>query len=295
MMQTETALISLVDSNRQWFKSIQGLGATETSREVSFCGHAILDDKIFVVPNAVLDERFADNPLVVGAPSIRFYAGVPLSGPDKTLRIGTLCVLGPVPRTLTDGESQILKDLAAVVESELTRVFHDESTKIINESRNEGWATIESSSDLVIRASLVDRRIVYCNSMAASRLGYSQEEVGKLASFATLLAAKHFPELKEIEAALTEMNPENNRSLQVELTLVTRLKQPCLTIGSVTPVFQRGLPVAATFVLKDVTAQVSTTKRLQAVLDNATHVSIITTDTKGNITGFNSGAENLLQ
>lgn len=73
------ALVSLVDEDRQWFKSCQGLHASETSRDISFCGHAILGDDIFLIPNAAADERFHDNPLVTDEPHIRFYAGCPLT------------------------------------------------------------------------------------------------------------------------------------------------------------------------------------------------------------------------
>ncbi len=112
------ALVSLVDHSRQWFKSRHGLEATETPREISFCGHAILEDEVFVVPDAAADPRFHDNPLVTGDPRIRFYAGCPLR-PVGNQRVGTLCLIDRAPRTLTPEEQDTLRDLAGVVEREL--------------------------------------------------------------------------------------------------------------------------------------------------------------------------------
>lgn len=114
------ALVSLVASKVQWFKSAQGLGAAETPREISFCGHAILGDETLVVGDAAEDERFFDNPLVTGAPNIRFYAGHPIHAVDGS-RVGTLCVIDRVPKTLTADQLAVLRDLAAIAESELQR------------------------------------------------------------------------------------------------------------------------------------------------------------------------------
>ncbi|RPA61528.1 PAS domain S-box protein [Shewanella frigidimarina] len=114
---TEIVLISLVDSNRQWFKSKQGLDACETSRDISFCGHTILGDSIFEVADALLDSRFADNPLVVSAPFIRFYAGVPLVCNGEN--IGTLCFIDSKPRQFTDKERDIAYGFAKSIEQEI--------------------------------------------------------------------------------------------------------------------------------------------------------------------------------
>ncbi len=111
-------LVSLVDGDRQWFKSRQGLAATQTPRDISFCGHAILEDRPFVVEDTSTDPRFADNPLVTDDPSIGFYAGRPLAD-AKGHRLGTLCLIDRQPRQLDENELAILDDLAKMVESEL--------------------------------------------------------------------------------------------------------------------------------------------------------------------------------
>jgi PAS domain S-box-containing protein len=105
------SLISLVDSDRQWFKARTGLEATQTPRDVSFCGHAILHDKLFEVPDTLLDPRFCANPLVLDAPQIRFYAGVPLRL-ESGAQVGTLCVIDRVPRDLNSMQRQVLNKLA---------------------------------------------------------------------------------------------------------------------------------------------------------------------------------------
>jgi diguanylate cyclase (GGDEF)-like protein len=115
LLNAPTALVSLVDTNVQWFKSRCGLKATETPRDISFCGHAILGHEPLVVGDATKDPRFFDNPLVVGEPFVRFYAGVPIYSVDR-LPLGTLCVLDQVPRQLSAEELDILRDLARMVE-----------------------------------------------------------------------------------------------------------------------------------------------------------------------------------
>jgi len=115
------AAISLIDCDRQWFKSIQGLDITETSRKVSFCAHTILQDEPLVIPDALKDERFSDNPLVTSDPKIRFYAGCPLILGD-TYKIGSLCAIDQAPREMTDDQIMLLSDLTAMVQSELNNI-----------------------------------------------------------------------------------------------------------------------------------------------------------------------------
>jgi GAF domain-containing protein len=112
-------LISLIDHDRQWFKARFGLDTCSTPRDISFCGHAILQPGIMVVNDALQDERFFDNPLVTSDPHIRFYAGAPLTLPNGQA-IGTLCVIDTKPRTLDDVELKILSSLRELLILELS-------------------------------------------------------------------------------------------------------------------------------------------------------------------------------
>lgn len=112
------ALVSLVDCARQWFKSSAGLPVKETPREISFCGHAILTNEVMVVSDAHYDARFSDNPLVVGPPFIRFYAGAPLTV-SSGHNIGTLCLIGTKAKSLASEEVSHLQVLALMVAREL--------------------------------------------------------------------------------------------------------------------------------------------------------------------------------
>ena len=134
MFNVPIALVSLVDVNRQWFKSCQGLSVRETHRDISFCGHTIFGDEVFIINDTLLDERFADNPLVLDAPFIRFYAGCPLRHEDGS-KLGTLCIIDTQPRKLEKLDYEALKDLAELAEHELIAVqlaILDDLTQISN-------------------------------------------------------------------------------------------------------------------------------------------------------------------
>lgn len=118
LIDVPIAAVTLVDAERQWFKHREGLAVAETPRDVSFCGHAIVERGVFYIPDAQADSRFADNPLVTGEPHIRFYAGCPVYVPGN-LAVGTLCVIDTRPRALDTDQLASLRDLADCLQREI--------------------------------------------------------------------------------------------------------------------------------------------------------------------------------
>ena len=144
--ETPIAAVSLIDEDRQWFKSRVGIETSETSRDVAFCSHAIESDELFVVADATADRRFSANPLVTGEPHIRFYAGAPLTTSDGS-KIGTLCVIDRKPRALSDSQARALSALARSVMSLIEarsqkdnpdRAIDEKSTRIFSETEGSG-------------------------------------------------------------------------------------------------------------------------------------------------------------
>lgn len=168
-------LVSLVDAERQWFKSKQGLDATETSREISFCGHAILGAEVFEVPNALEDARFADNPLVTGPPSIRFYAATPLSTPEG-YRVGTLCLIDRAPRRLSVEEQHLLRDLGDLVEIELGRMHLNAAVTALRDQEERLRAVFDTVNDGIVTIG-ADGVVDSYNPAAAAIFGYTATEV----------------------------------------------------------------------------------------------------------------------
>ncbi|GAB2505782.1 GGDEF domain-containing protein [Arenimonas alkanexedens] len=152
MFGVPISLVSLIDSNRQWFKSNQGLDATETARDLSFCGHAILGDDVLLIPDASQDERFSDNPLVLDNPNIRFYAGCPLKILNGS-KIGTLCIIDREPRQFSEDDLALLRDLAAMAEQEIAAVQLSTLDELTLISNRRGFMTLgQHSLNLAVRA-----------------------------------------------------------------------------------------------------------------------------------------------
>ena len=129
------ALISLIDEDRQWFKAKVGVTLNETSRDISFCAHAIKQTDLFIIPDATLDARFANNPLVTSDPKIRFYAGAPLITPDG-YALGTLCVIDKVPREMREEQKHALRVLARHVMTQLELRRHAKELHEVSEEKD---------------------------------------------------------------------------------------------------------------------------------------------------------------
>lgn len=133
---TPIALVSLIDRDRQWFKSHYGLDVRETPRDVAFCAHAILGDDVFVVDESSKDDRFCDNPLVTGEPHVEFYAGAPLIMSDNN-KLGTLCVIGHKARTLSNAQKDALTTLARQVVSQLELRLKIKELEVLDDAKDE--------------------------------------------------------------------------------------------------------------------------------------------------------------
>lgn len=139
--QTPISLVSLIDSQRQWFKAKVGIDTDQTHRDVAFCAHAIHDNELMIVPNAIEDERFSDNPMVTSAPNIRFYAGMPLVT-KSGYKIGTLCVIDSEPRELTEQQKFALKTLGKQVINMLELRLKNQRLNKLNSLQNKFLAII---------------------------------------------------------------------------------------------------------------------------------------------------------
>jgi len=290
------ALVSLVDSDRQWFKSCQGLDASETPRDISFCGHAILSDEVFYIPNALLDERFADNPLVTGAPNIRFYAGAPLSMVSGH-SVGTLCVIDNKPHQHTPEELQVLRDLADCVEQELQQQCFRDAVQTLGDHSSYLSAVLETVIDGIITIDELGT-IQTVNPAAEELFGYSADEMqgrnvnmlmpepyasghdGYLRNYMKSGHAKIIGSGREVEGrrkdgstfpmelAVTEMSQHGSRNF----------------VGIVRDISER----------KEAERKLQSSSQLrQAILDSANY-TIISTDTEGVVQTFNKGAEQML-
>jgi diguanylate cyclase (GGDEF)-like protein/PAS domain S-box-containing protein len=180
------AFISLIDEERQWFKSRIGVDAAETQRALAFCDYAIRGDDVMVVPDASEDPRFRDNAFVLGEPNIRFYAGAPLVASNGA-KIGTVCVLDRVPRTLDPSHVAILREMSALVMAH----FEMRREMIATEAGKYELAAVIDASPAAMITGLIDGTVTGWNDAATQIFGWTREEaIGRRRSFVQ-------PELEE--------------------------------------------------------------------------------------------------
>jgi GAF domain-containing protein len=185
LFDTPIATITLVDHDRQWFKARSGLEAGQTPREQSFCDHAMRDSSVFVVPDARDDPRFSENPLVTGAPNIRFYAGAALHGADGH-SLGAVCVISPDPRDdFTAADKRKLEVLARIVETEMELKKAAQSAHTKDIELREAHFRIKNSldyADLLAEVQASDATTAKLSAIAMAAWKQYTEAGGVLAS-----------------------------------------------------------------------------------------------------------------
>ncbi len=262
--------ITLVDSDREWFKSCQGLPSREGSRDVSFCGHALLAANIFVVPDTKEDKRFRDNPMVVGKPHIRFYAGVAMRSVTGE-RIGVFCIKDTKPRSFSLADAQKLKDLAAWAELEINsrhlslaitelKKLHTVVTKRVEESeqlRAKDESILASIGDGLI---VVDknRKIMFFSKSAEEMTGWkSGDALGKHTSRVIQMEdenGKSIPvDLRPIHLALSTKKKVTSTSRGYYFVLSSGKKFPASITA--TPVILNKNIIGAVLIFRDITKE----------------------------------------
>ena len=297
------AMISLIDEKRQWFKSKVGSKLVETPRDISFCGHAVQQRDLFIVPDATHDDRFADNPLVTGDPHICFYAGAPLVSPDD-MALGALCVIDHVPRTLTPAQEKALRVLArqAMLYLELRRQMSElaqseerlrvatDNVTTAKTSSHRLSMIVEGSDDAIIGKDL-DSIITSWNKGAEKIFGYTAGEM--------------------VGTSILRLIPENRRN---EETLILekigrgenvdhfetqrQVKGGRLIDVSVTasPIRDAvGKVIGVSKVARDITERKKAEDRIaeQAAFLDKARDAILARDLEGKILFWNSGAERI--
>jgi PAS domain S-box-containing protein len=263
---TPLALLTLVDERRQWFKARLGMAVTETPREISFCGHAILGDGTFVVPDAAADERFVGNPLVTGEPHIRFYAGAPVTTADG-FRLGTLCVIDRAPRVLLEGQLAALRALSRQAMAQYERRRLVEDARAWNDhgalASSRLAAIVESSDDAIIGKDL--QGIVNSWNRGARRIfGFTAAEMEGQSILRLIPANRHAEEIHILELIA---RGESVRSFEtLRKTKDGRTIEVSVTASPIRNA--AGAIVGASKVARDVTEQKRTERRIRRLVDS---------------------------
>lgn len=321
------ALVSLVDENRQWFKSCYGLEIQETHRDLAFCDHAIHQEDILVIPNALKDDRFRSNPLVTGPPYIRFYAGAPFAS-SSGHKLGTLCAISDQPRKeLTEEEYFFLESMALIVSEHLElRINHikqqrflatindyqtrlDERTEQLQKSMEEVNRQIQEKqfaenllqkfvSNAPTPIAMFDRNMCYLNY---SQRWVQDYELGDQ----DLMGRCHYEVFPEIPDHWKQIHQKclQGQSMRKDEDYFVRMDGHTEWLRwEIIPWYEYSGTVGGIVMLTEIITKkkevefelANTNTKLQSILDSATQVSIIATDLEGKIMTFNRGAELLL-
>ena len=284
---TPISLVSLLDEERQWFKSTVGIDATETPREISFCQHAIMGDDVYEITNALEDAKFVDNPLVTGNPNIRFYAGAPIKD-ENGYNLGTLCVIDTVPRTLSEQQKESLQLLSNQVVS-LLKLRNKNS--VLESAQKEFINFVALSKDLVCIAN-IDGNFYKVNPAFTTVLGYDVSELEGESFFKFLHPDDHEKTILEVEKL-----SNGQESISFENRFYCKNGDLVFLSWNSSPD-----PITGNLycIARDMTADkkqqeklYDLTTDLTAILNSA-EFSIIATDIDGTIKQFNKGAEKLL-
>lgn len=297
------SLVTLVDSERQWFKSNLGMAVTQTPRDISFCGHAILREEPFIVEDASADPRFFDNPLVTGEPHVRFYAGIPIHE-ARGWRVGTLCIIDRAPRIFPTDQIEALRDLALMAETELNLYSLKQATVITREKELRLQAIIEHAGDAIV--TIDDQGLVQTFNPAAQRIfGYTSEEI--IGRPIVQLVAKHYrsgvaQELVALARDGIEGGTSINQQVIAERGRGTRF--PANLVVSEMRINERR---AFTVLVRDISErrrlsddarrvnrQLAETLSLQHAILDSTDYAIVAVNLAGQVTMFNEGAERML-
>jgi PAS domain S-box-containing protein len=303
MFNVPIALLTLVDSDRQWFKSKQGLDVSETPRAISFCGHAILCDDPLVIADAAADPRFADNPLVTGEPHIRFYAGIPLCSPNGA-RLGTLCLIDRVPRSFGEDDIATLRDLAKWAELELNLYSVKQANAVSREKESRLQAIVDHAGEAIIAVDnmgLVDT----FNPAAQRMFGYRAEDIigqpiqalaarrfrPAAAAYVQKLAVEGIGEGSHVRRQVFAQRRDGAR-FPVDLVISQMWVNGWRAFTVIVRDISRRRRAADE--VKRLNRELAETLSLQKAILNSTNHAIISVNVFGQVTMFNDGAQRML-
>ncbi len=252
---TPVALISLIDSGRSWYKSQHGSDGPGSPRNIALCAHAILDSDLTEVPDTTSDPRFADNPLVLEDPRVRFYAGAPLATPDNHL-IGTLCVIDFEPRELNDNQRSGLQTLSRLVMMQMdlrrSRLALETSEGILRGQEENLRDILENSSDLIQSVGR-DGKFYFVNNAWTKTIGYHPNEIVHLNIFDIIARDYHQHCREYMGRVFAGEDPE-----MLETCLIGKNGNRIYVEGKVNLRSDQNVPIATRAILRDVTERRAT-------------------------------------